>query len=194
MKILYLTNNDNALELYNWLKIQGEEVLLCSEKITLEFLKSFAPEIIISYNYKSIIKKDVIEYMNGNIINLHISLLPWNKGAHPNFWSFIEKTPKGVTIHYIDEGLDTGDIIIQKELFFNENEETFKTTYDKLNYAITELFKENWNKIKEKQFSRKPQRKDIGTFHKSMELFILKEKFNFSWDEKICNVIKGLRF
>lgn len=46
-------------------------------------------------------------------MNLHISYLPWNKGADPNFWSCIDGTPAGVTLHHIDAGVDTGDIIAQ---------------------------------------------------------------------------------
>jgi len=42
--------------------------------------------------------------------------LPYNKGSHPNFWSFIENSPKGVSIHEIDEGIDTGKLIASKKL------------------------------------------------------------------------------
>ena len=52
------------------------------------------------------------------MINLHISYLPYNKGAHPNFWSWVKNTPKGVSIHLISEKIDAGDIIFQKKLIF----------------------------------------------------------------------------
>ena len=48
------------------------------------------------------------------IVNLHKAYLPYNKGAHPNFWSFAENTPSGITIHVIDSGIDTGNIIYRK--------------------------------------------------------------------------------
>jgi methionyl-tRNA formyltransferase len=80
-------------------------------------------------------------------INLHISYLPWNRGADPNFWSFINDTPKGITIHYVDKNYDTGDIIAQKEIGFNDNE-TLRTSYNKLQIEIQILFKENWDSIK----------------------------------------------
>ncbi len=41
--------------------------------------------------------------------------LPFNRGAHPNFWSFMEKTPSGVTMHEINSGIDKGKIIVQKK-------------------------------------------------------------------------------
>ena len=71
------------------------------------------PKLIVSYNYKHIIQPEIIVLMNGRLVNLHISYLPWNKGSDPNFWSFIDNTPKGVTIHKIDNHLDTGAILYQ---------------------------------------------------------------------------------
>jgi methionyl-tRNA formyltransferase len=45
-----------------------------------------------------------------------LSYLPFNRGAHPNFWSFIEKTQAGVSIHKINKGIDTGNIILRKKI------------------------------------------------------------------------------
>lgn len=90
--------------------------------------------------------------MQGQIFNLHISLLPYNREASPNFFSFIENTSKGVTIHQIDEGLDTGPILAQKELFFDESKETFASSYEKLILEIQMLFKENWSSISDKNY------------------------------------------
>jgi len=70
--------------------------------------------------------------------------LPWNRGANPNFWSFVEKTPKGVTIHKIDEGLDTGPIILQKEIEIDDRKNTFRSSYEVLHSIIQELFRKNY--------------------------------------------------
>ena len=90
--------------------------------------------------------------MQGQIFNLHISLLPYNREASPNFFSFIENTPKGVTIHQINEGLDMGPILAPKELFFDESKETFASGYEKLILEIQMLFKENWSSISDKNY------------------------------------------
>lgn len=183
--ILFLTNNQENLVLYRWLKSLNEQVFLYQNKLSLETIKAIAPYLIISYGYRYLIKEEIISYVKGNIINLHISLLPWNRGAYPNFWSFIEDTPKGVTIHYIDRGLDTGDIIIQKEIFFNEDYETLATSYKKLNITLTNLFKENWGKIKNFEFEAFPQ-EEGGSIHYIKEFnkisFLIKEK---GWDTPI---------
>ncbi len=189
MKLLYLTNNENAMELYYWLKKLEDKVSIYSEPIDLNFVKEINPEMIISYNYNYLIKDDIIEYMKGKIINLHISLLPWNRGFSPNIWSFIDNTPKGVTIHYIDKRLDTGDIIVQKELQFDLKKETFATTYNCLNEEIQKLFQENWDSIKGNKI--KPiKQKEIGSYHNKKQLEELQSQIPFSWDDNIESFLK----
>lgn len=53
-----------------------------------------------------------------------------------------------MTIHLIDKGVDTGDILLQKEVFIDEDKETLRSSYLKLNREIQLLFKENWELIK----------------------------------------------
>ena len=181
MKILFLGGNI-AKKLAEWLKEQGEEVIYREDKVSIEDVKKINPDFIISYNYKFLIPKEVIEFVKGKAINLHISLLPWNRGAHPNVWSFLEDTPKGVTIHYIDKGIDTGDILLQREVYIDEEKETLKSSYEKLHKEIQELFKENWKDIKEGKINSKKQQGE-GSIHfkKDSILFmsIIKEK---GWD------------
>lgn len=198
MKILFLTNNNISTPLINFLKKQDEEIMVYSDKINFDFIKALMPYIIISYNYKFIIKKDVIDLIKNKIINLHISLLPWNRGAHPNLWSFLENTPKGVSIHLIDEGVDTGPILLQKEVFFDETRETLESSYLTLHEDIHNLFKSNWCELRQNNIIPALQ-KEVGTFHykkdfekissilgkKSWKIQIreLKENYN-NWNEK----------
>lgn len=187
MKVLFLGNNNLSKSLSDWLISVGEEVILIKEKIEIDFVKMIEPELIVSYNYRHVILKEVIEFMKGKIINLHISYLPYNKGAHPNVWSFIEDTPKGVTIHYIDEGIDTGDIILQKRVFFNEKVETLKSSYATLHRKIQALFKDNWEKIKRGEI--RPKENQGGTIHFKSELSFLEPVIEEKgWDIPINNL------
>ena len=97
-------------------------------------------DLIISYNYKHIISEDIIKLFPHKIINLHIGYLPFNRGADPNAWSFIDETQPGVTIHEIDKGIDTGDILIRKKVHIDTYFHTFRSSYDKLNSILQELF------------------------------------------------------
>ncbi len=124
--------------------------------------------------------------MDGRVVNLHISYLPWNKGSDPNFWSFIDGTPKGVTIHKVDTHLDTGDIIAQREIFFDETRETFRTSYDRLHQEIQELFLENWESIKQNTYSPKKQCSE-GSYHKHSEFEQIQKEIPIDWDEVIVS-------
>ncbi|MBD5460856.1 MAG: formyl transferase, partial [Lachnospiraceae bacterium] len=179
VKVLFLTNNDNSMVLYHWLA-EREEVVRCSDPLNLEMVKNIRPEIIVSYNYKYILSSEVIDYMEGKIYNLHISLLPWNRGSNPNYWSFVENTPKGVTIHQINAGLDTGEMIAQEEMFFDEKEESFSSTYKKLNDKIVELFMQNWMDIKNGSYKLTRQQ-GKGSYHTVKDFRRFTEKNPVDW-------------
>lgn len=186
--VLFLTNNSCTLELFDWFD-KREDVILFSEKITYQQVVEMQPRFIVSYNYVYMISEDIISYMQGNIINMHISYLPWNRGFSPNIWSFIDNTPKGVTIHQINNGLDKGRILYQKECFFDIKEETFVSTYKKLNIAITDLFKEHWEEIKTGKYILKEQ-VGKGTYHSKKDLYELQSKVPFEWSDNIAEFLE----
>jgi methionyl-tRNA formyltransferase len=165
MKILFLGYIDSPLIAF--LEDDGNEVITTDKKIDYAGVKNISPDFIISYGYRYIISKEIVEQWKDRAINLHISYLPWNRGADPNLWSFVEDTPKGVTIHYIDYGLDTGDIIVQKEVSFSD-EDTLKTSYDKLHQEIQTLFKEHWRNIRTGKNQRYKQT-GKGSYHKAKD-------------------------
>jgi len=181
MKILFLGSSESPL--VKWLQSVGEEVVATMKPIDVAFLDAHSPDFIVSYGYRHIIKKDVLIRYTGRAINLHIAYLPWNRGADPNFWSFVEDTPKGVTIHYLDEGVDTGDIIVQKQVTFSESD-TLRTSYDKLQEEIQALFRDNWASIRALECNRKKQ-EGKGTFHRLKDKEELSHLLTRGWDTPI---------
>ena len=164
MKILYLKgNNQESDKLESFLRGDGNEVVSSAEKVSFGFVSELKPDIIVSYNHRFILKNDVIAVPKLGVINLHISYLPWNKGADPNFWSHVEGTPKGVTVHYINAGIDTGDIIAQKQVVFSA-QDTLSTSYAKLHKEIQDLFYGIWPDIKNGKNGRTKQEGE-GTSH-----------------------------
>jgi methionyl-tRNA formyltransferase len=162
MKVLFLGNNNRKL--ISFLKDNSCEVLQYSKIINVDFLINNNIEFIISYGYRYIINEEIINLFKNKIINLHISYLPFNRGASPNLWSVIDKTIKGITIHYMDKKIDTGDIIIQKEIKFNNNI-SLKESYTILKTQIEIVFIENWHKIKTGNIEPKKQNLKEGSFH-----------------------------
>ncbi|WEA39922.1 formyltransferase family protein [Lysinibacillus fusiformis] len=164
-----------------------DEVYRTEEKISLEYVKLNKFDVIISYGYRHIISKDIINYLHNRIINLHISYLPWNRGADPNFWSFIEDTIKGVTIHLVDEGIDTGNIIIQKEVTFR-GDITLRESYKILIDEIEKLFFEYWTTIRSGDFTTMSQSIKEGSIHYKKD----RDKYNGllinGWDTPVSKL------
>jgi methionyl-tRNA formyltransferase len=134
--VLFLSNNSVTLPLFERLKKKNENIIYFENKISPDFIKGKNVGFIISYNYRNIIKPEILNMLPHRIINLHISFLPYNRGASPNLWSFIESTPCGVSIHEIDSGIDTGDILIQEQITYDYESETLETAYIKSNEKI----------------------------------------------------------
>lgn len=81
-----------------------------------EEIKKLNPDLIIVYSMSQLLKKDIIEIPKYGCINLHPSYLPKYRGPNPILWQlFFDEEHFGVTLHFIDEGEDTGDIIYQEE-------------------------------------------------------------------------------
>lgn len=181
-KILFL-GEENSPSL-KWMRSIGEPVIQTANKIESSLIQKENVVFLVSYGYRHIIRKTILDQFPDRAINLHISLLPWNKGADPNFWSFVDNTPKGVTIHYLDDGIDTGDIIVQQELKFESSQETLATTYQQLQVAVQDLFQENWESIKNATCSRRPQQAK-GSLHKRREKAAYNGMLTKNWDTSI---------
>jgi methionyl-tRNA formyltransferase len=75
------------------------------------------PDLIISVNFDQIFKKEIINIPDKGCINIHASLLPNYRGRAPLNWAILKGEDKtGVTVHFINEGIDTGEIILQEEI------------------------------------------------------------------------------
>lgn len=183
-KILFLGYSNYESALLGELANKRCEVWHTSHKID----SAADYDLIISYGYKHIINKGIIERSNAPIINLHISYLPWNRGAHPNFWSFYDSTPSGVTIHLIDQGIDTGPILYQRLVNFDSQENTFSKTYKRLLLEIEKLFMDHIDEIISKKFTATPQ-KSKGSFHTKKDI---PKEFS-GWDAVIDREIIRLK-
>jgi len=175
MKVLVLTNNTVSMPLIKWLG-DREEVIVLEEIITTSDLQTIRPDLIVSYGYCDVLDKNVIDGAPGKIINLHISLLPYNRGADLNAWSFLDGTPTGVTIHMIDAGTDAGPTLLQKSVAFDEaRDTTLASTYRVLHSELQSLFMENWAALRNGQIE--PVRQSSGgSYHRSAELVALKDR------------------
>ncbi len=134
-------------------------------------IKKLAPDIIIGAFWVTILKPEIINIPPKGCINLHPGYLPYNRGVNPNVWPIIEGTPAGVTLHYMDSNIDTGDIIARKIVQI-EVYDTAETLYNKTLVEIVKLFKEQWPLIKKGKNAITPQStlRDKPTFHFAKDL------------------------
>lgn len=125
-------------------------------------------EIIISAFWMHIIPKDILKERTA--INFHPAYLPFNRGMHPNVWGLIENTMDGVTIHYIGDKVDEGDIIARQEIWRTDID-TAGTLYEKAKVAIVDLFKKYWEPLKIGIAPRIPQDElGFGTKHMAKDI------------------------
>lgn len=113
----------------------------------LEFLEDKSCDIILSINYLYLIEKDIVCFPKRYAINFHGSLLPKYRGRTPHVWAIINGEKKcGITAHLIDEGCDTGPIIIQQEVEIKEDD-TGQNILEKYKHLYPAIVKQVLNKV-----------------------------------------------
>lgn len=182
MKVLLLSPYPQKIE--NTIVQAGDEVISYDKKVDENFLKNNKVEFVVSYGYRYKLNSSFLRKVKYKAINLHLSYLPFNKGAHPNLWSHIDDTISGVTIHLIDDKLDTGNILFQKEVKIDRNYHTFKSSYLFLTKEIERLFALNWHYLRENKCKGWEQ-KGKGTYHNTKDSESIIKDLKNGWETNI---------
>ncbi len=156
-----------------------------------EMVKEADPELIIVVAYGKILPKEILEYPKHGCINIHASLLPKLRGAAPIQWSIINGFDKtGVTSMQMDEGLDTGDMLIKGELEISENE-TAGELHDKLSALGAEILEKTINSLLNGTLSAEKQNHNEYTYAPMLSKELSPIDWNLSAKD-IHNKIRGL--
>jgi len=173
--------------------IDNTILVLQPNKIMDEYqaLKDMEPDLIITCAYGKILPREILELPKLGCINVHASLLPKLRGGAPIHRAIIDGyTKTGVTIMYMDEKMDEGDMISFKETEITETE-TAETLHDKLSIIGRDLLLETLPSILNKTNNRIKQNNEEATYG-----FVIKredEKIDFSKTKKqIYDQIRGL--
>ena len=173
----------HGIEVFQPTRIRLEE--------NVEFLRNYEADIFVVAAFGQILPKSILDMPKYGCINVHASLLPKYRGAAPIQWAVINGDPvTGVTIQQMDIGVDTGDIIVTKELAIAEDE-TGGGLFDKLAVVGAEACLEAMDQIANGTATRTPQNHEEAT-HVSM---ISKEFGNIDWNKsavEIERLIRGL--
>ena len=135
---------------------QGFEVIVSPDPYDADSVDEFSPDIILSSGYDRLLRPKTIQKYSQRVINLHAAYLPWARGIGTTLFATILRYPYGVSVHFINEGLDTGNLIARK-IVQTEQDDTLRTFYSKLLSATEDLFFESFPKIVSGQTNGVPQ-------------------------------------
>ena len=156
-----------------------------------ESILKFNPDIIVTCAYGQILPKELLEYPKYKCINVHASLLPKLRGGAPIHKAIIDNYARtGITIMYMAEKMDAGDIISQKETII-KNEDNLESLHDRLSLMGKELLLETLPKIFTGDINPIPQDESEVTY--AYNISREEEKIDFNnYAINIFKQIKGL--
>lgn len=177
-KIVAIENNIKVLQ-PNKIRKEYEEIL------------ELNPDMIITCAYGQIIPKELLDAPKYGCINIHASLLPKLRGGAPIHHAIIDGYDKtGITIMYMNEKMDEGDIITQRETFIDDND-TLESLHDRLSLIGRDLILDTIPKIVSGDINCVKQNNLDATY--GYNISREEEKIDFSKSSRdIFNLIRGL--
>jgi methionyl-tRNA formyltransferase len=134
------------------------------EETFQEKLRALQPELIVVVAYGQILTKSILKIPQYRAVNIHASLLPQYRGAAPIVWAILKgEKVTGVTTMFMDEGMDTGDILLQREIPI-EDGDTAETLRQRLALLGAQLFVETLEKLKAGSIHPIPQDPSKATY------------------------------
>ena len=149
-------------------------------------------DLIAICHFQKLISNAIIEIPKFGCLNLHPSLLPDYRGMAPQHWPIINGDKRtGVTVHFVDEGIDTGDIVVQEKIDISNNDYVSDVQM-KMKKVYASIFVDAIEKLKEKQL-HKVQKHIPGSYYGKLRL----EDCQIHEDmdvEKAHNLIRGVSY
>ena len=184
MKLIPCEVKEYAIE--NNIEVYQPEKLRDNKEI-VKILKDINPDVICVVAYGKIIPKEILEIPKYGCVNVHPSLLPKYRGSAPIQWAILNGDKEtGVTTMYLDEGMDSGDIILQTETKINKDE-TSGELWDRLSKIGAELLVETLERIENKTAPRTKQNDDF-----TLAPMLEKSQAKIDWENKTAQEIKNL--
>ena len=155
----------------------------------LDIIKTLNPDLIVVVAYGKILPKEILDFPKYGCINIHGSLLPKLRGAAPIQWSVINGDKyAGVTSMMMNEGLDTGDMIIKRSVEI-DFKETSGELYDRLSLVGAEVLEDTLKELENGSMSLTPQIDEESTYAPMLS----KELSEIDWDDSALNVYNKIR-
>ncbi|NLW24643.1 MAG: methionyl-tRNA formyltransferase [Clostridia bacterium] len=178
---------EKALEL--GLKVlQPEKV---KDSIFIEKLQQLNPQVIVVVAFGQILPKAILDLPEYGCINVHASLLPRYRGPAPIHWAIINgETESGVTTMLMDEGLDTGDMLLKARVLIDQNMTTGEL-HDRLAILGGQVLVETLEKLEKNLLKPEPQNHELATYAP----LLTKEHEKIDWKKSavsVHNLVRGM--
>jgi len=161
-----IATDKNSFDIIDFAKIKNISLFIGNPRKgkLSSFIVNSKNELLLSINYLFLLEEDLIKKF-AYPINFHGSLLPKYRGRTPHVWSIINnEIETGVTAHFIDEGCDTGDIILQKKIPILENDTGF-SILEKYMKIYPLMVREIINLFEAKNIKRIKQNNSLSTIY-----------------------------
>lgn len=157
----------------------------------VKILEELKPDVVIVVAYGKILPKDFLDYARYGCINIHGSILPEYRGAAPIQWSVLDgKEFAGVTSMQMNEGLDTGDILLVEKIKIDPNE-TSGDLYKRLTVLGADVLLKTLEAVKSNELKPIRQNDDESSYAKMLDKSLSKIDWNLS-AQTVHNTIRGL--
>ena len=140
-------------------------------------LNGLNPDVLIAIGYTNILKKPILELPRRCAVNFHASLLPAYRGKHPVFWCLRNgERWSGLTVHIMDEGIDSGDILYQVKVRTRRTD-TVASLYERILSRSLALIPRLVEEVERGAIRPEPQEQSGASYHSS----IREEDFQIDW-------------
>jgi methionyl-tRNA formyltransferase len=157
----------------------------------IDILKRAAPQVSVVASYGQLLKREVFLLPEHGTINIHASLLPRYRGPAPINWAIIRgESQTGVTTFFIEQGMDTGDILLQRSCPIEPNE-TAGQLHDRLAAIGAEAILETLQMVESGKTNPTPQKDEEATIAPKLS----RSDGRIAWQDKACdihNLVRGL--
>lgn len=146
-----------------------------NDKASIQLIREYEPDLLVSIGGNQIFKKPIIELAPKGCLNLHTALLPKYRGLMPSFWVLKNNEKEtGVSVFFVDEGIDSGPILVQKRVTIGNKSQNELIKFTKelgmtsIIEAIDKIEQGEYTLIpnpeSEKSYFSKPTRQDVNEF------------------------------
>jgi methionyl-tRNA formyltransferase len=161
----------------------------------VDAITALRPEILLSCQYAQILGAGIRSAASVATLNLHFGLLPRYRGVAPIYWAIHNgESEAGVTLHHIDAGIDSGDLIASRRVPISEDD-TARDLYERSTAAGIDLLRETWPQIRAGDIPRRPQDSHDSLYYNRYSVHY--ERRRLAWDadcRSIANRARALIF